>query len=100
MIERIFDKFWSSIFDKRKTDLDSQDEVINLIDRTLPPAANKAINQPISLKDVQESITSTKLNKAPGSDGLPNEFYDIFSKQDSTLARFLHATLNESYIKN
>ena len=102
-IEQVLSSYWANIMRKKDTNcipgiITSTQVVIESIKKTLPEAsriesielgqgtdpiyhdneADQGIIQFLSTETIYESIKSSKLNKAPGIDGLPIEFYDAF----------------------
>ena len=54
----------------------------------------------ISKESIYESIKTSKLNKSPGIDGLPIEFYDALAESpDSPIIEFLQKVYIASYVE-
>ena len=74
---------WKDVFRNRNTSSEARDKVFSALDRTLPSEAKKKLgelsdNSPqtfCTIQDVVDSISSVKMNKSPGIDGLPGDFY-------------------------
>lgn len=71
----------------------SSEEILNFLNNIslprLSPTQIESLNAPITINELLKVIDSSKLNKSPGPDGLPNEYYKSFK---STLSPFLLAT--------
>jgi len=105
-IENAHVDMWKDVFRNRNTSSEARDKVFSALDRTLPSEAKKKLgelsdNSPqtfCTIQDVVDSISSVKMNKSPGIDGLPGDFYlALLPFHDSLIARLLHATFIESY---
>ena len=119
-IEKILMDYWANIMRKRTTNtimgpVSSTQKIINSIIKTLPPesiiclgkntdptnynnGSNKCLRDFISRQCIFDSIKKSKLNKAPGIDGLPIEFFDALAlNPDSTIIRFLQDVYVHSY---
>ena len=95
------------------TPISSTQTIVNSINRTMPIAActllgagtdhigrgtNEGLKQFVSCEAILDSIKSSKLNKAPGIDGLPIEFYDALAKnKDSTIIKLLQEVFIQAY---
>lgn len=63
----------------------------------ISPNQAESLTTPITVEEVRNAIKSLKNNKAPGPDGLANEFYKILSpKIDMTLAAVFNTFLDGS----
>jgi len=54
-----------------------------------PPPENSSIwniNSPITMSEIQETVLSMKINKAPGPDGIPIEFFKAFFYKSNSLS--------------
>lgn len=58
------------------------------------PNENQALDAPLTLSEIKETISSMNSGKSPGPDGYPVEFYKRFSNQ---LAPLLLEVFNHSY---
>ncbi len=76
------------------------------LDRTLPSEAKKKVGELsdnshqtlCTIQDVAVSISSVKMNKSPGIDGLSGDFYlALLPFHENLVARLLHAIFIESY---
>ena len=101
-IEQVLTSYWANIMRKRDTNcipgiLTSTQIVIDSIKKSLPETSrlelgqgtdptyydnesDQGIIQFLSAEAIYDSIKSSKLNKAPGIDGLPIEFYDALTE--------------------
>ena len=58
----------------------------------------QGLSQFVSTQEIHNSIKSSKVNKAPGVDGLPIEFYDALAKSpSSTTNSFLQKLYIQAY---
>lgn len=83
--------YWSHIVRKRD-DIMDRSLIKEVVDATKSYMADNNLNfdeddidkldSCISLKDIQDSINNMKLFKSPGSNGIPIEFYVIFTNKD------------------
>ena len=74
------EKFWNESFDISSSSSDTWD-----------------INQPISLKEIELAVLSMKNNKAPGPDGIPNEFFKAFFEPRSNTSNNSNTNQPVSY---
>ena len=93
--------FWEKIFAKKSIDQHAKHEVLNSIDTAIPLASQTLLNQPdhefLSLEKIKNSIESESLNKSPGQDGLPNEFYEaLIPKHNGIILNFLQDVFIQS----
>ena len=82
----------------------SSNNTIELKDSTFAPLLNnlpqlteilkEKLEQPFSLKELEDSIKRSKPNKAPGPDGYTNEFFKFFKEE---LKTWLFRAYNEAY---
>uniref|UniRef100_A0A803JYV6 Reverse transcriptase domain-containing protein n=1 Tax=Xenopus tropicalis TaxID=8364 RepID=A0A803JYV6_XENTR len=63
----------------------------------LSPLLRAQLNNPITLEEVQEAITSLQPNKTPGPDGLPADWYKASTE---LISPWLHKTLLDATEKN
>jgi len=82
ILQKICD-FYTKLYSSDETlDYDSQDVTANFLDSlNIPKLADSdknMLDQPITKNEVFRTISSMKLNKSPGFDGLPLEFYIVF----------------------
>lgn len=80
-INQRFQQFYEELYSSRTS---ADNSVINnFLDGcdlpTLEQQDQDFLNADLSISEIQETIKSTKNNKTPGPDGLPNEFYKEFS---------------------
>ena len=104
-IENAHVDMWKDVFRNRNTSPEARDKVFSALDRTLPSESKKKLgelsdNSPqtfCTIQDVVDSISSVKMNKSPGIDGLPGDFYlALLPFHDNLIARLLHAVFIES----
>ena len=71
--------FYQNLYTSKKEDDEYVDnDLLNLNLPSLSAEASMEINTPITEDELLETIKSSSKNKAPGSDGLPVEFYCTF----------------------
>ena len=87
-------KHFSSIFTKQQLDIDLQDQFLSKIDIKLPESTCRKMDNEITAEEIFRAIMSFQLNKTPGIDGLPIEFYITFWE---ILGEFFPALLNDIY---
>ena len=86
--------FYQKLYDVEQTDGEAQEWFFNKITRILSQTERCRAEGPITDLELEAAIKKMNLNKSPGSDGLPVEFYKSFwpfLKDD------LRALLNDSY---
>ena len=85
MMEKVANKYWAGIMTKKNVNQEHMKTVIGKIKRFLPPESVTALNKHdtdlISIQAIKDSIMGSALNKSPGVDGLPNEFYEALINQ-------------------
>ena len=117
-IERILGNYWETIMSKRNTNIlptpiSSTQVIVNSIQKRMPEAScrqlgsetdhidrgdDEGLKQFVSCEAILDSIKSSKLNKAPGIDGFPIEFYDALAKnKDSTIVKMLQKVFIHAY---
>ena len=77
-IERAHVDFYSSLFSPEEIDYDRKRDLLDSVNKTLGQADRELCERAISLAELTESINSLSLNKSPGPDGFPVEFYKCF----------------------
>ena len=76
-IKQSFTTFYQQLFESEEVNADTQDKYLKHIIKADDEDRRK-IDTPISKEDILKAINGLKLNKAPGPDGLTNEFYRTF----------------------
>ena len=98
-ISKAIDRFWMQTFKKRKISNTHKNNLLSWVNRTLDNDEHDELNKdpdihllmrvlddkyemPEELYDLSEThkISVMKLNKSPGRDGIPLDFYVYFSK--------------------
>ena len=72
--------YWQDLWKKRLTVKAQQEKLLSIIRRKISPMAKRALNMPLSQKEVASAIKLLSNGKSPGIDGLPIEWYKRFSK--------------------
>ena len=72
--------FYSNLYSKTDYDTTAEEyeEFLSIPSPKLDGAEMEALNGEITETEVLNALKSTQNNKAPGSDGLPAEFYKVF----------------------
>ena len=74
-------EFYSDSFSTKNVNIEQHIRYTHFLSNC--PKINKStrerISKPIDIKELEESIRSSKNNKAPGSDGFSNEFFKFFN---------------------
>ena len=89
-------KFYSKLYEEKQTN-ENIDEYLNETTvRELKENEQMLLEGEIRETECKDAMCKMKLNKSPGSDGLPFEFYQVFWDEISQL---VIRSLNEAYIK-
>ena len=78
-------------------DQDQQNWLVQQLDRILDNNERESCEGPITTKEMDAALKEAKMNKAPGPDGIPAEFYQQFWKE---LKDDLCDVLNENFENN
>ena len=70
--------FYTDLYAKRPTDPDRQAYFLDQLSPRLTDAQALSLEQPLTTTELYKNITQMGLNKSPGCDGLPVEFYLTF----------------------
>jgi hypothetical protein len=76
IILRTFSSFLRTKYDNTPADDESIRALTGNINNKLPTAANLAQDAPITMDELQRAIKKGKPNKAPGSDGISQEYFN------------------------
>ena len=100
-MQNIASRFWAGIMRKKNINQLSKNIVLNQIDTFLPQASTDALNQEdetlISIESIKDAILDSALNKSPGLDGLPNEFYEaMISRANGIILHLLRDAFIQS----
>ena len=71
-------RYYSALYRKQDLDESLQDQLLSNIDVTLPGRIVRLLDRLIESDEVERAIDLAKLNRTPGLDGLPIEFYATF----------------------
>ena len=71
-------EFYQTLYDQTDTDTSLQDWLVAGLDRKLSVNARNLAEGPITEPELDAAVEKLHLNKAPGPDGLPAEFYKCF----------------------
>lgn len=88
-------KYYETHFERAEIDSEKQDVLINSISRSLTEDQSESIQGMFTKSELQKALAGTKLNRAPGLDGLTVEFY---RKTFHFIAEDLLETINEIFI--
>lgn len=70
--------FYTDLYKDEPVDIESQNFLLESINRTLPEAAKDSLESPLSNEECFDALKGMKQCKSPGSDGFPSEFYVFF----------------------
>jgi hypothetical protein len=70
--------FYQNLYTKEDTDSQQQTIFLNKIDKALDENQRRSWEGPITDNELASAVKKLKLNKAPGPDGIPSEFYKHF----------------------
>ena len=84
------------LFAVRQTDAVAAAALLADVDRRLTPAQAAACDGPITAAELRTALQSMPRGSAPGSDGLPFEFYTTFWGDD--MAQALLAVMNDPFL--
>ena len=89
-MEKYITDYYKGLFGKPVRNNFSLDESMTDDIPKVTPAENEVLAAEFSEKEVREAIFQMKHNKAPGSDGSPAEFYQVFWSliKDDIMAMF------------
>ena len=88
-------EFYQDLYSKQELDTQLQDHFINNIDTKLPPAVRAMMDALVTDKELDLAIDLFELNKTPGIDGLPIEFYITFW---DLLSEFFLKLINDIFV--
>ena len=71
-------KFYSDLFTPVHTDSKVQDRLLRNITTRVTPEHRLSLDAPLTIEELTKAITTMPLEKSPGLDGLPIEFYITF----------------------
>jgi hypothetical protein len=77
-LQEYITKYYKELFGKPKRNNFSMDESLIEDVPQVTPEENEALVAEFSEKEVRDAIFQMKHNKAPGPDGFPAEFYQVF----------------------
>ena len=76
-------KFYSSLYSNLGNGINNEDLSAYLDKISIPQISNNTkiiCDDELTLEEIQKAVKSLALNKTPGIDGLPVEFYRVFGK--------------------
>ena len=76
-IMRTFTEFMRRKYDYIQVDEDYVQRMVNTLTKTLPHAANKVLDPPVTMEELRLAVRSAKPLKAPGCDGICREFFKL-----------------------
>jgi hypothetical protein len=74
-------KYYTGLFRREETCPEKQDQFTNLLQDKLTGDQQETLRRPITLGEVYFAIRHSKNTKAPGDDGLTNEFYNRYKEE-------------------
>jgi exonuclease III len=84
--------FYKDLYSQGLVNENAQSKLVSYIHTKLSTLQIEKLEDPISLFEVKNAISFAPLNKTPGADGLPFEFYKAFAE---LLAPFLQNLFNQ-----
>ena len=85
-------KFWKGVYVHRDTCDDAAKQITALVDKKFPATACAHLDGDLTFIELQTALRGSSNGKAPGIDGIPNDFYKIFH---NLLLRPLYETLQD-----
>jgi hypothetical protein len=70
--------YYESLYKSEGIDEDAKLDLLANIDKKVSDTGSEFCDQPLTLEDLTKSLKGMKLEKSPGCDGLPVEFYQTF----------------------
>ena len=70
--------FYSDLFSAEPVDISAQNSLLNHLSSKLPSEASRSCDGLLTVDEVFRALEGMALEKSPGSDGLPAEFYRAF----------------------
>ena len=77
-IRRVLFSFYSSLFSAEDVDLAARDSLLGNLVSSLSPEQAETCEGPLTVPECHQALLGMARRKAPGSDGLPAEFYIHF----------------------
>ena len=77
-IELYVRKYYQKLYKEEPFDRNEQDFFLNLIQKSLTEDDIDILNREVTQSEIHNAIKNMNLNKSPGIDGLPTEFYLCF----------------------
>ncbi|KAI8486240.1 hypothetical protein Bbelb_359560 [Branchiostoma belcheri] len=77
-ISNVYKEFYAELFTEEPVDPVASDQLCSNLDNTLSTEEVQLLETPLSSDELFNSVHSMAINKCPGSDGLPKEFYITF----------------------
>lgn len=88
-------RHYTELYKHRPSDETARQYLLDMIDKQLTEQQKRDLDRPITLKEIKEAIQDMKLNKSPGPDGIPIEFYIEF---EDIIAPKLLIIFNHIYV--
>ena len=88
-------EYYQDLFTKQDLDTSLQDKLINNIDTKLPGTINAMMDSDVTIEELTMATKLMEVNKTPGIDGLPIEFYISFW---DLLSEFFPKLMNDIYV--
>lgn len=99
-IAEAFSTYYETLYDSEESENKTEKIKTVLENIKLPKLTEsdaKAMRDPITKKEIEETIKSFKNNKVPGIDGYPSEFYKCFQGE---ITQLLQRVFNYALTKN
>ncbi|KAJ8043435.1 hypothetical protein HOLleu_10515 [Holothuria leucospilota] len=101
-IVEVFKSFYEQLYTQADVDEGYQKSLLDNIDKTPSRDQNDELGSPLTVDELWKAVAKMKGGKAPGSDGIPVEFYKRFwgtvgqDLRDVFVSAFLAGTLSPS----
>ncbi|KAJ8018421.1 hypothetical protein HOLleu_43604 [Holothuria leucospilota] len=77
-IVEVFKTFYEQLYTRADVEVDLQGSLLDNIDKTPSKEQNDGLGSPLTVDELWKAVAKMKGGKAPGSDGIPVEFYKRF----------------------
>ena len=92
-------KHYTEIYNQQPTCPTAQQHLLRQLGKTIPTTTADEIDDPIRTAELTETLKQMELNKTPGIDGLPTEFYNTFWEQLkqilTTVAHYIYTSKHQ-----
>ncbi|KAJ8050132.1 hypothetical protein HOLleu_03212 [Holothuria leucospilota] len=101
-IVEVFKSYYEQLYTRADVDEGLQQSLVDNIDKTPSKEQNDELGSPLTVDELWKAVAKVKGGKAPGSDGIPVEFYKCFwgtvghDLRDVFVSAFLAGSLSPS----